>query len=146
MSTEENKVLARRWWEMEDFRGIQAADMEATLRKVIPEIFAPEWVVHAPEGDMPYEPFLESNIAFMAAFPDVTFTIEDMIAEGDMVALRYTARGTHQGTFRGIPATGKKIEMGGMAMARAAGGKFVEGWRYSDTLSMMQQLGVIPKQ
>jgi predicted ester cyclase len=144
MSTEENKALARRWWEMEDFRGIKADEVEETTKRVIAEIFAPDFVAYAPEGDMPYEAFVQFNIAFLAAFPDANFTIEDMIAEGDKVALRYKSRGTHQGTFMGIPATGKMIESSGMVMGRIAGGKFVEGWRCSDTIGLMKQLGVIP--
>jgi predicted ester cyclase len=144
MSTEENKALARRWWEMEDYRGIKADEIEETTKRAIGEIFAPDFVAHAPEGDMPYEAFVQFNIAFLTAFPDANFTIEEMIAEGDMVALLYKSSGTHQGTFMGIPATGKKIESSGMVMGRIAGGKFVEGWRYSDTLGTMKQLGAMP--
>jgi predicted ester cyclase len=54
--------------------------------------------------------------------------------------------GTHRGLYQGIPATGKKVEMGYMLMYRIAGGKFVEAWGYSDELGLMQQLGLIPKQ
>ena len=60
--------------------------------------------------------------------------------------VRFIIRGTHLGMFRGIPATGKKIEMGGISIHRCAGGKIVEGWSFLDTLGMMQQLGVIPSQ
>lgn len=85
------------------------------------------------------------NLEYLAAFPDASFVVENMLAEGDFVAIRVTMRGTNLGPFRGIPATGKKIEMGYMDLCRIAGGKIVEVWVYSDTLGLMQQLGAIPK-
>ncbi|MFH1646219.1 MAG: ester cyclase [Chloroflexota bacterium] len=146
MSTEEMKALARRWWGMEDFKGVPETEIAETTRKVISEIFAKEWIAHSPDSDMTFERYIEYNAAYMTAFPDVKFTIEDMIAEGDKVAIRYTMRGTHKGPYRGMPATGKKIEVGGISIGRVAGGKFVEGWSCPDRLGMMQQLGVIPRQ
>ena len=59
---------------------------------------------------------------------------------------RFNLVGTHKGDFLGIPATGKKIEMGGMLACRFVGGKFAELWVFTDRLGMMQQLGIIPKQ
>lgn len=149
MSIKENIALTRRCFNVEDFRGIREAEnpaltMEQTLRKVMAEIFDSDIIMHRPEGDMNYESFVEYNIMLMSAFPDFSCTIEDMVAAGDRVAVRLTMRGTHQGPFRGIPATGKKIEIGGISMARFAGGKVVEGWSFSDTVGMMQQLYLKP--
>ena len=79
-----------------------------------------------------------------SAFPDMQATIEDMIAEGDKVAVRYTGTGTHKGELMGIPATGKQIAVTGIEIIRIAGGKMVERWEAFDNLSFMQQLGVIP--
>src|SRR5713101_3260858 len=70
------------------------------------------------------------------------FTIEEMIAEGDKVVVRWTARGTHQGAFRGIPPTGKQVTITGVEIHRVVGGKIVEGWRKWDRMDVMQQLGV----
>lgn len=146
MSIEENKALMRRWYVMEDFKGIPKTEIEKTLRKVVAEIFAPGWIAHLSQGDMPYEAFIQYNIAFLNSFPDFNCTIEDQIAEGDKVVTRLTMRCTHLGPFRGMPPTGKKIEIGGVSIGRFADGKAVEGWLFSDSLGMMQQLGAIPKQ
>jgi steroid delta-isomerase-like uncharacterized protein len=81
---------------------------------------------------------------YRSAFPDVHFTVEDQIAEGDMVVTRWTARGTHTGAFMGIPPTGKQAAVTGMSMTRVASGKFVEGWTIFDELGLLQQLSVIP--
>jgi len=149
MSIEENKAIFRRWFEMEDFRGIQEAEnpkaaIEQTMRKVREEIYAPDFVVHTPGVDMPLESYMQYSIARLDAFPDWNCTIEDMVAEGDKVVARMTYRGTHKGEFQGIPATGKEIEVGGVAITCLTGGKFIEGWGYYDRLGMMQQLGVVP--
>ena len=81
---------------------------------------------------------------FKQAFPDGTMTAEHVVAEGDTVAARVTVRGTHQGEFMGIPATGKKVTVGYMDMWRLDGGKAVENWVRLDMLGLMQQLGAVP--
>ena len=78
------------------------------------------------------------------AFPDLQFTIEDMVAEGDFVVVRHTTRGTHQGNFRGIPPTGKQVSGTGMFIDRIVNGKAVEQWINGDDLGLLQQLGVVP--
>jgi steroid delta-isomerase-like uncharacterized protein len=78
------------------------------------------------------------------AFPDARMTIEDLIAEGDRVVWRWTIRGTHTGTFRGIPPTNKPILITGMSILRVENGRFVESWGEQDNLGLMQQLGAIP--
>ena len=78
--------------------------------------------------------------ALRAAFPDLKVTIEDIVAEGDLVAVRGTWRGTHQGEFRGVPAIGRKIEFGGMVFWRVGGGQIRERWGLIDTPSLMRQL------
>ena len=81
---------------------------------------------------------------FYGAFPDLRVTVEDMVAEGDEVATRWSFRGTHQGELMGIPATGKQVEASGITIHRVSGGKIVEGWTILDNLGMMRQLGIIP--
>jgi steroid delta-isomerase-like uncharacterized protein len=116
------------------------------LKIVLPAFFAPEFIVHRPEGDMPFEAFVQYQISRLTAFPDFSCTVEDIIAEGQKVVVRFIVRGTHLGMFRSLPATGKKIEIGGIGIYRCADGKIAEGWSYLDTLGMMQQLGMIPSQ
>jgi predicted ester cyclase len=83
--------------------------------------------------------------AWYTAFPDGHAALEDLIAEGDKVVWRYTFRGTHQGEFMGVPATGKVVTYTGIIISRIAGGKFVEDWESFDALGLMQQLGAIPQ-
>jgi C-1 hydroxylase len=77
------------------------------------------------------------------AFPDYNETLEDIIAEGDMVWIRDTVTGTHKGEYRGLAPTGKKIKATLVAILRIADGKVVEGWEVSDILYTLKQLGVI---
>jgi steroid delta-isomerase-like uncharacterized protein len=81
---------------------------------------------------------------FLTAFPDVSFTVEDLIAEGDKVVACLTTSGTHQGVFLGIPPTGKHVMVTGIEIFRIAGGKIVEHWNNYDDLGLFQQLGVFP--
>jgi steroid delta-isomerase-like uncharacterized protein len=78
--------------------------------------------------------------ALRAAFPDLTVTIEDLVAEGDLVAVRATWRGTHQGSFRGVPPIGRRIELCCMAFWRVAGGQIRESWNLIDLPTLMRQL------
>jgi predicted ester cyclase len=78
------------------------------------------------------------------SFPDAHLTIEDVVAEGDMVAWRFTVRATHIGSFRGIPPTGKPVTLTGIAMTRMRDGQMAENWNETDDLGLLQQLGVIP--
>lgn len=84
--------------------------------------------------------------ALWAAFPDAKVTIEEMVAEGEKVAARYTFTGTHRGEFLGIPATGNQVTATGMTILNMPGGKCVERHNLSDMLGIMQQLGAIPAQ
>lgn len=88
---------------------------------------------------------LKEHIATMkAAFPGYQLAADDMVAEGDKVAVRVTVTGTHKGELAGIPPTGKTVSASGMLIYRIAGGKIVEHWMVFDDLGVMQQLGVIP--
>jgi len=78
------------------------------------------------------------------AFPDLQIVIEDTIAEGDRVAIRYTVTGTHKGVFKGIPATGKTINVTGYEIVRIENDKIAELWNLSDTFTTLRQLGVLP--
>ena len=114
--------------------------------EVIDEICAPSFVGHGlPPVVSPDREGLKQVVAmYRAAYPDVQMTIEDQIAEGDMVVTRWSGRGTHKGELMGIPATGKQITVTGIDINRIAGGKLIDGWGQFDALGMMQQLGVVP--
>jgi steroid delta-isomerase-like uncharacterized protein len=86
----------------------------------------------------------QSLEGFRAAFPDVVFTVDDTVTEGDKVAVKTTFRGTHLGPFAGVPASGRSIEVGGCDVFRVRDGKIVEAWWLGDSGSMLMQIGAIP--
>jgi steroid delta-isomerase-like uncharacterized protein len=136
MSAEENKALVRRF--VEEFwneGNPTAAD----------ELMAIDAAVHMPTGEMVNPDGLKSFAAtWRGSFPDWHSTFEELIAEGDKVAERWTGRGTHRGELQGIPPTGKRVEVPGSVFYRIVGGKIVEFRGQLDMMSLMQQLGVIP--
>jgi steroid delta-isomerase-like uncharacterized protein len=140
MSTEENKATARRLYE-EWYKGQEAA------MAVMEELCAPDYVYHAAGGfgDMDLAACKQMTLVFYTAFPDMHFTVEDLIAEGHKVVCRWTVRATHQGEFMGVPATGKVVTWTGISITRFAGGKDVEDWESFDMLGLLQQLGAIPQ-
>ena len=139
MSTEANKTSVRRFYD-EVFN--------KKNRAAIDEFIDPNQVDHAaPPGTPGGLAGAKQTIGmYLTAFPDLHFTVEDMIAEGDKLVARLTVRGTQQGAFMGIPPTGKHVTVTAIDISRMAGGKSVEHWIEMDTLGMMQQLGVIPTQ
>jgi predicted ester cyclase len=80
----------------------------------------------------------------LQGFPDLRVTIEDMIAEGDKVVIRFTTHGTQQGALGSIPPTGKQVAVPTIEITRIADGKIVEDWGLDDRLGMLQQLGLVP--
>ncbi len=136
MSVEENKELVRRF--VEEFwneGNMSAAD----------ELMAVDAEIHMPTGEMVDLDELKGFAAtFRGAFPDWHSTLEELIAEGDRVAERWTVRGTHQGELQGIPPTGRHVETPGSVFYRIVSGKIVEFRGQLDMMSLMQQLGVIP--
>ena len=136
MSIKENKSLIRHVYEL-----LNRREMDTSY-----ELYAPGNVAHFTTGDMSLTQTREFEAMFVTAFPDISFTIEDMVAEGDRVAVRVTSKGTHKGEFMGIAPTGNKIEMTNTSIYGIADGKLAEYWGTVDTLRLMQQLGAIPKQ
>jgi len=86
----------------------------------------------------------EAYRRFRVGAPNFVMIVDDMIAEGDRVAARFTIRGDHTGEFQGIPPTYRPIDFTGTTVARIVDGKIVEGWQNTDVMKLMQQLGVIP--
>ena len=137
MSTEESKALVRREYE----QGVNKKDFD-----VRDGALARNYLGHFP-GVPPIqgiEAFRQFTSGFFTAFPDLQTTIEDLIAEGDKVAVRQTWRGTHTGNFLGIPPTGKQVAFTSTEFYRVAGGKLAEEWVELDMLGLLQQLGAIP--
>jgi len=140
MSTEENKATVRGFTEEGWNQGNIA---------VFDELCTPNWVYHDPfvpnvRTLAEYKPWATET---RSVFPDLHFTIEDLVAEGDQVVVRYTLRGTNTGdivTPMPLPATGKQVTVTAIAIVRFAGGKGVEVWNQGDSLGLFQQLGLIP--
>jgi steroid delta-isomerase-like uncharacterized protein len=136
MSTEKNKAIAHRVWETYNQRNVGILD----------EVCAADLILHDPPfGDFTLEE-LKMAVAeqVLPAFPDGQWTIEDTIAAGDKVVTRFTFSATHGGDLMGIPPTGKKVSVTGIAIFHVTDGKIVEWWGNMDYLGMFQQLGAIP--
>ncbi len=137
MSTEENKALVRRLieevWNTGDLARVDEFIADTYInRNAIPGL---------PTGHAGFQQVVD---LYHRAFPDFQFTIEDLIAEGDQVVARLTARGTHQGAVGGTPATGKQATWTGVHIYRLADGKVVERWGEADFLGLLQQIGEVP--
>ena len=137
--SEQNKAAARRIAE-EFFGGgkFEIADELVDKNFVGHDVASPE-PIRGAEG------LKQQAKGYRDAFPDLQLMIEEQIAEGDMVATRWTASGTHKGDLFGISPTGKQTTVGGMTIDRFMGGKVVESWDNWDALGLMQQLGAIPE-
>ena len=109
------------------------------------EYYHPTYIEHARTGDAPLEKLKQTSSMFLAAFPDASWTVENMVSEGDRVAYQVIIRGTHKGRFMGIDPTENKIEMYDTSIKRIVDGKLIESWGTIDSLSLMQQIGIIPK-
>ena len=133
--SEKNKAVARRFldelWNRSNFAvvdGLLARDYDGHSSTVI----------RGPEGAVAFIP--QARVAF----PDFQFEVHDQIAEGDKVATRWKVVGTHEGSFQGVPPSGKRIEMTGITIFRLANGKLVDGWTNEDLLGLLQQIGAVP--
>jgi steroid delta-isomerase-like uncharacterized protein len=133
MSSSENKEFIRKYYTID-------GRTEAGLKQYL-DAHDPEYKTHSVMGDMNLAQTKQTNLAMLAAFPDLKFDIHDMFAEGDRVVVRYTITGTNQGSYMGAPPTGKKISLNGISIYKIAGGKLAESWGVYDRLSLMQQLG-----
>jgi len=136
--SEENKALVRRWFEEVWNKGRSDA---------IDEMLATEGVVHGLSEDAQtplngppgFKPFHEK---FRGAFPDINVAVEDLIAEGDKVAVRCSVRGKHTGDHLGIVASNAPVEFGGIAIVRIKDNKIVEAWNHFDFMTMNRQIGL----
>ena len=137
MTTEANKATMRRFLEF-----INTASQELAV-----ELIAPGAVFHVPGRPEPMRGpagYIAIIGMMRSGFPDIQWTIEEMIAEDDRVAARFMMRGTHRGAFFGVPPTGKKIEAQAMNFYRLFGGQFVEERGQPDIFGLLQQIGAVP--
>ena len=134
---EENKAVIRRY--VEDVQNGKNWD-------VYDELTAEDFVNHSAPPGVPDDREGQKMYlgAFMAAFPDCRFAIDDMIAEGDQVVTKKTFTGTHTEELSGIPPTGKHVTLQFADVMRVRDGKIVEHWLAMDQMSFMQQLGLLP--
>lgn len=134
-TTEENERIARRV--PEDIATERNLDL-------IDELYTEDAIEHAPYGDSRGVAELRADFdRFLDAFPDFSATVEDVIAEGSMVAMRVTLRGTQEGEFMGIEPTDQEFEIQNMVFTRIEDGRIAERWIQPDMLGMLQQLGVV---
>lgn len=112
------------------------------------ELYAPDYVDHVSRGPEPGrvsgpEGIKQAVMLFRRAFPDLQYTVEEEMAERDLVMTRFSARGTNKGPFLGAPPTGRIVTYTGFDLNRIADGKIVESWVNYDALGLLQQLGLV---
>jgi steroid delta-isomerase-like uncharacterized protein len=105
----------------------------------------PDYVAHVPGSGGPLDGagWTAFMSAFAAGLPDAQISVEASVAEGDLVASRWTITGTHTGTFQGVPPTGRQVTMVGIDISRVIDGKIAEHWAQFDVLGVLQQIGAI---
>jgi steroid delta-isomerase-like uncharacterized protein len=137
MSAESNKLLMSRFVEF----------INTANEVLAEELVDANAIFHAPVSPDPFigpHGYLEILGMMRSGFPDIQWTLEEMSAENDTVAARFIMRGTHQATFFGVPASGKKIQVQAVNFYRFSNGKIVEERGQPDLLALLQQIGAIP--
>jgi steroid delta-isomerase-like uncharacterized protein len=125
-----NKAVAKRVYE------------EGLSRGIFTVPYTDDFVGHGGARTFTHEDGMKEAKGWRSAFPDLNVSVDLMVAEGDLVAVRWTARGTNTGTGNGIPATGRKVQVSGTAIFRFVDGKIAEEWTSANTLGLMKQLGL----
>ena len=133
---EQNKAIAKRAFE---------EILSAGRFELAEQLYAKDFVNHGIHRNATLEEDQAALKGWHQAFSDITIVPEKLIAEGDLVTIYWIARGTNTGTGNGLPATGKKAELAGITIWRIVDNKIKEEWSAFDQLSMMQQLGLLPK-
>lgn len=138
MSTQENKAVITRHFDEVWNKG----NIDVSIETLSTDYIRRD--PNTPDATAGLDSYRQVVTTYRTAFPDLHFTLEDQIAEADLVSVRWKASGTHKGQLANIPPTGKSINVTGMSICRFADGKIVESWESWDALGMLQQLGVIP--
>jgi len=138
MSTSGNKDTITRGWyqELWDKWRVDTAD----------QLFTVDYRFHLPGVAVALDRDATKQVILMfkGSFPDLTHVVDEIIAEGDTVAVRWTVQGTHRGDFQGIPATGKTVNLSGLTVHHLRDGKICETWLSFDSMELLQKLGAIP--
>ena len=137
MTAETNKIVMSRFLEF----------INTASESLAQELISPDAIFHVPGSPDPMRGpagYLAIIGMMRGGFPDIQWTVEEMVAEGDKVAARFTMRGTHQGTFFGVPPIGKTIAVQAMNIYRLSDGQFVEEHGQPDMLGLLQQIGAVP--
>lgn len=116
-------------------------------RDAAEDLLTRDFVAHHPafpEGIRGVDGVMQTASVFREGFPDLRYEVHDLVAEADRVACRWAARGTHDGVFMGVPASGRPAVFVGCDIFRVADGRLAEAWVVSDLLGVMQQIGAIP--
>jgi steroid delta-isomerase-like uncharacterized protein len=122
----------------------QGVSLPDDAERSINEHFTKDFVVRGNFPGLEAKGTKEWNAAIREAIPDYNVTVDDQVAENDRVVTRWTARGTHKGTFQGIAPTGKQVVVSGMTISRYVKGKVAESWVELDTANLLRQLGASP--
>ena len=133
---EQNKALAKRAFEELLSKG---------QFELAEQFYAKDFLNHGIHRDITFNEDQDFLRGWHQAFPDLSIVPEKLIADGDLVAVYWIARGTNTGAGNGLPATGKKVELSGITIWRIVKGKIKEEWSAFDQLSLMQQLGLLDK-
>ena len=135
----DGKAMVRRWFEEVWNQGRE---------ETIDELFAADGVAHGlseegvqVRGPEAFKPFVRN---LRGALPDIHVRVEEILSEGDMVAVRVVAEGTHTGEDLGVPPSGRRVRISGIIMLRVRGNQIAEGWNSWDQLGMLQQIGALP--
>jgi steroid delta-isomerase-like uncharacterized protein len=144
MSTKDLKVRMRHFY-AELNKATRKGQGKEFVIATYDEMFAANCIIHTGTGEDVHglKELKKRASEHIDAFPDSHITINDIIAEGNKAAIRYTVTCTHKRKLMGIPATHKKLTISVIEIERFAGGRLVESWEMSDTLGMMQQLGAV---
>ena len=137
MSAETNKAVMHRFLEF----------INTASEKLAEELISPEAIFHVPGRAEPMRGpagYLAVIGMMRGGFPDIQWTLEEIIAEDDKVAARFMMRGTHHGSFFGVPPTGKTIAVQALNFYRLSGGQFIEEHGQPDLLGLLRQIGAAP--
>ena len=132
-SLELNKSITRRVYE----EGLNQGRFDVPYRA--------DFVGHGGRATFTHAAGMAEAKGWRDAFPDLKITVDKQVAEGDLVAVRWTARGTNTGTGNGIPATGRAVQTTGTTLFRLADGQIAEEWTCADSLGLMRQLGLLAR-
>ena len=134
MSVEENKAVVRRYYDLWNQHDFDACD----------DLVADGFISHRTTGDITKAQMNPGNRMLLNAFPDLVASVEHLIGEGDLVSFREVGKGTHTGTFMGLPPTGRTFKIVNACTLKISDGKWAEAWTNIDQFNLMQQLGAIP--